>query len=59
MKRVPNTIKQAMPYKRIVASIAEVGIVEPLVVARRHDDTGTLYAGRRPSAACRADGSRQ
>ena len=39
-RRVPDTIKQAMRYKRIVASIAEVGIVEPLVVARRQDDTG-------------------
>src|SRR5271169_105721 len=39
-KRVPDTIKQSMRYKRIVASIAEVGIVEPLVVARRQDDTG-------------------
>ena len=36
-KRVPDTVKQAMRYKRIVASIAEVGIVEPLVVARRED----------------------
>jgi ParB-like chromosome segregation protein Spo0J len=40
MKRVPDTVKQAMRYKRIVASIGEVGIVEPLVVARRQDDTG-------------------
>src|ERR1700737_2179101 len=40
IKRVPDTVKQAMRYKRIVASIGEVGIVEPLVVARRQDDTG-------------------
>src|ERR1700719_1450435 len=39
-KRVPDMIKQAMRDKRIVASIAEVGIVEPLVVARRREDTG-------------------
>ena len=39
MKQVPDTLKQAMRYKRIVASIAEVGIVEPLVAAR-HYDTG-------------------
>jgi len=39
-KRVPDTVKQAMRYKRIVASIAEVGIVEPLVVARREKHTG-------------------
>jgi len=30
MKRVFDTVKQAMRYKRIVASIGEVGIVEPL-----------------------------
>jgi hypothetical protein len=40
IKRVPDTLKQAMRYKRIVASIAEIGIVEPLIVARRQDDTG-------------------
>jgi ParB-like chromosome segregation protein Spo0J len=40
IKRVPDTVKQAMRYKRIVASIAEVGIVEPLVVARREEHTG-------------------
>jgi ParB-like chromosome segregation protein Spo0J len=42
-KRVPDTIKQTMRYKRIVTSIAEVGIVEPLVVARRQEDTGPYW----------------
>ena len=42
IKRVPDTVKQAMRYRRIVASIAEVGIVEPLVVARR-EDTGPYW----------------
>lgn len=41
MKRVPDTLKQTMRYKRIVASIAEVGIVEPLVVARCREDIGS------------------
>jgi ParB-like chromosome segregation protein Spo0J len=58
IKRVPDTVKQAMRYKRIVASIAEVGIVEPLVVARRQEETRTLYAGRRPSTPRRAVGPR-
>jgi ParB-like chromosome segregation protein Spo0J len=40
MKQVPDTLKQAMRYKRIVASIAEIGVVEPLVVARRQEHTG-------------------
>ena len=43
IKRLPDTIRQAMRYKRIVASIAEVGIVEPLVVARRQEDTGPYW----------------
>src|SRR5712671_2580334 len=40
IKRVPDSVKQTVRYKRIVASIAEVGIVEPLVVARRQEDPG-------------------
>ena len=39
MKRVPDSIKQTSRYRRIVASIAEIGIVEPLVVARPQQDT--------------------
>ena len=38
MKRVPDSIKQTLRYTRIIASIGEVGIVEPLVVARQQDD---------------------
>jgi ParB-like chromosome segregation protein Spo0J len=34
-RRVLDSIKQTVRYKRIVASITEVGIVEPLVVTRR------------------------
>jgi ParB-like chromosome segregation protein Spo0J len=40
VRRVPDSIKQTARYKRIVASIGEVGIVEPLVVARRGKDAG-------------------
>ncbi len=40
VRRMPPSIKQMNKYKRIVASIAEVGIVEPLVVAPRQDDFG-------------------
>ena len=40
MKRVPESMKQTARYKRIVSSIGEVGIVEPLVVARRGKDPG-------------------
>jgi ParB-like chromosome segregation protein Spo0J len=40
VKRVPDSTKQTSRYKRIVASILEVGIVEPLVVARPRRETG-------------------
>ena len=40
MRRVLAGIKQTARYKRIVCSISEVGIVEPLVVARRAKDGG-------------------
>jgi ParB-like chromosome segregation protein Spo0J len=40
MRRVLDGIKQTARYKRIVCSISEVGIVEPLVVARRAKEGG-------------------
>ena len=40
MRRVLDAIKQTARYKRIVSSISEVGIVEPLVVARHAKDGG-------------------
>jgi ParB-like chromosome segregation protein Spo0J len=40
MRRVLDGIKQTARYKRIVSSISEVGIVEPLVVARHAKDGG-------------------
>ena len=40
MKRAPESLKHTARYKRIVSSIGEVGIVEPLVVARRGKDPG-------------------
>jgi ParB-like chromosome segregation protein Spo0J len=39
LRQVPANVKQMLKYKRIVASIAEIGIVEPLVVAPRRNDT--------------------
>ena len=40
MRRVLDSVKQTIRYKRIVSSIGEVGIVEPLVVARRAKERG-------------------
>jgi ParB-like chromosome segregation protein Spo0J len=38
LKRVTASMKHMIKYKRIVASIGEVGIVEPLVLAPRRSD---------------------
>jgi ParB-like chromosome segregation protein Spo0J len=38
LRRVTASMKHMIKYKRIVASIAEVGIVEPLVLAPRRSD---------------------
>ena len=40
LKRVTDTVKGTVRYKRIATSIAEVGIIEPLVVARSTDGSG-------------------
>ena len=42
-RHVPDSTKQTARYKRIVSSIAEVGIVEPLIVARRGKDEDLSY----------------
>ena len=34
LKAVPSMLKKSVKYQRIAASIAEVGVIEPLVVAR-------------------------
>lgn len=40
LKQVPNTIKNFAKYKRIEKSIAEIGIIEPLVVSKNPDENG-------------------
>jgi len=40
MRQVSADLKQMLKYKRIVASIAEVGVVEPLMVARQPKGSG-------------------
>ena len=40
LRRVPASMKQMLKYKRILSSITEVGIVEPLVVAPRPGEMG-------------------
>jgi hypothetical protein len=59
VKRVPDSTKQTSRYKRIVASILEVGIVETLGRRSAPQGNRTLYVGRRPSEVCRSDGPRQ
>ena len=40
LRSVPPELKESVKYKRIMRSIAEVGIIEPLVVARSEDQKG-------------------
>lgn len=41
-RKLPNHVKESQKYQRIVASIREVGIIEPLIV---HPQTGTGVSG--------------
>ncbi|WP_315761437.1 plasmid partitioning protein RepB C-terminal domain-containing protein [Bradyrhizobium sp. SZCCHNS2005] len=40
LKQVPQETKKLVRYKRIAQSIAEVGLIEPLVVSRQPDEEG-------------------
>src|SRR5262249_42280157 len=40
LKQVPEETKRLVRYKRIAQSIAEVGLIEPLVVSRQPDEEG-------------------
>lgn len=39
LKAVPETVKQSVKFRRIAQSINEVGVIEPIVVARSKDDS--------------------
>lgn len=40
LRAVPEGVKHTVKYRRIAASVAEVGLIEPLVVARSPEVTG-------------------
>jgi ParB-like chromosome segregation protein Spo0J len=40
LKTIPSALKQTVRYRRIAKSIAEIGIIEPLVVARSKEHAG-------------------
>jgi hypothetical protein len=40
LKAVPDEIKQSVKFKQIAGSVREVGIIEPMVVARSKDQKG-------------------
>jgi ParB-like chromosome segregation protein Spo0J len=40
LKQVPESHKSLLKYKRIAKSIAEIGIIEPLVVSKQPDEQG-------------------
>src|SRR5690606_32842306 len=38
LKTIPETVKDSVKFRRIVQSIREIGIIEPIVVSRSKDD---------------------
>ncbi|MGH9162786.1 MAG: ParB N-terminal domain-containing protein [Vicinamibacteraceae bacterium] len=40
LKTVPDEIRQSIKFKQIARSVSEVGVIEPLVVARSKDQKG-------------------
>jgi hypothetical protein len=54
LKTVPDAIRQSAKFKQIAKSVGEVGIIEPLVVARSKDHKRKVPTTRRAHAACRA-----
>lgn len=42
LRQVPNAVKKSIKYRRISTSIAEVGIIEPIVVAAQRDSNQYL-----------------
>ncbi|HEY0329866.1 MAG TPA: plasmid partitioning protein RepB C-terminal domain-containing protein [Rhodopseudomonas sp.] len=40
LKQVPDAIKSLTKYRRIAQSVAEIGVIEPLVVSQRPDGNG-------------------
>lgn len=61
LRTVPEQIKKSVKYKRIARSIAEIGIIEPLVVARPKEsgDRHILLDGHLRHAALLDSGSQQ
>src|SRR6516225_1986841 len=43
LKQVSDEAKKLVRYKRVAQSIAEVGLIEPLVVSRKPDDNGKYF----------------
>lgn len=40
LRKVPDSIKKTVKYKRIAKSVSEIGIIEPLIVARPKERSG-------------------
>lgn len=51
LKAIPEHVKALTRYKRIARSIAEIGVIEPLVVSRQKDENGKhlLLDGHAPA----------
>jgi len=58
-KVLPPAVLESVKYKRIAASVAEVGVVEPLVVAASSGDAFTLLDGHVRLSVLQARGERE
>ena len=56
-KTLPSAVKETAKYRRIMASVAEVGVIEPLSVARQQGGTYLLLDGHVRLDALRAQGA--
>ena len=56
-KTLPADVKETAKYRRIMASVAEVGVIEPLSVARQKGGGYLLLDGHVRLDALRAQGA--
>lgn len=58
-KRLPQGLEASVKYRRIAASVGEVGVIEPLSVVRQKGGTYLILDGHVRLAALRAQGARE
>ena len=55
-RALPPGLHETVKYRRIAASVSEVGLIEPLSVARQKDGTYLLLDGHADSMPCAPKG---